>query len=112
VSASRPANPFPRKRPDGIVVVDETCACGHRRSGHADSTARGHGRCEVEHSMNERKRGRTVSTKTRIDRLRARRTRAWHNWLLLRATPIGARAWRWVMAWDAAYHAELRGARR
>ena len=37
--------PFPWKRNDGSVVVDELCACGHMRSQHRDSPAWGHAEC-------------------------------------------------------------------
>lgn len=43
-----PANPFPSALPDGAIVTDERCRCGHLRSEHHDSiggAALGHGRC-------------------------------------------------------------------
>ena len=36
---------FPRKMPNGRVVLDEVCLCGHLRSEHRDTIAYGHGSC-------------------------------------------------------------------
>lgn len=43
---------------------------------------------------------------TRLERVAARRERAWYRWRMLRAMPRGVaeRAWSWVMRWDEAYH--------
>jgi hypothetical protein len=45
---------------------------------------------------------------TRVEKLYTRRERAWFRWRLLRATLAASRAWAWLLAWDAAYHEELR----
>jgi hypothetical protein len=39
------ANPFPFSLRSGRVVVDEECACGHRRTEHGPTLAFGHGTC-------------------------------------------------------------------
>jgi len=37
-------SPFPRRLPDGRVIVDEKCRCGHLRSEHNDTLLNyGHG---------------------------------------------------------------------
>jgi hypothetical protein len=45
MGSQNPESPFPRKLPDGRVVVDEFCTCGCKRSGHNHSIAWGHGSC-------------------------------------------------------------------
>ena len=30
-----------------MLIVDELCSCGHRRSQHKDTLAKGHGACDV-----------------------------------------------------------------
>ena len=39
------ADPFPMELSNGTLILDETCACGHLRSGHHDTVAYGHGAC-------------------------------------------------------------------
>ncbi len=44
-----PNNPFPATLPDGTIVIDEKCRCGHLRSEHQSAlrgAAFGHGRCK------------------------------------------------------------------
>jgi hypothetical protein len=40
-------NPFPYTDRQGRQVIDETCACGHRRSDHFDTVAYGHAQCSI-----------------------------------------------------------------
>lgn len=48
MGSQNPESPFPRKLPDGRVVVDELCQCGCLRSQHYHSIAWGHGCCRQE----------------------------------------------------------------
>jgi hypothetical protein len=42
-----PTKPFPHRLPNGSIILDEECSCGHRRTAHASTVAFGHGHCFV-----------------------------------------------------------------